>query len=98
MARTNTPKISVAISQPSREWVAVRCPKIRFNGLEIKKNSRPIVEVGWSISGIIAPKTEATKIVQCKLQGIPNMARMIRVSEMPKILWVGANNFAPFSR
>lgn len=50
------------IAHPNKEWVMVRWPKRHSKNAETGRNIFPMVDFGWSISGIIDPKT-ANKII-----------------------------------
>ena len=84
-------KIRLVASQPITECVIVLCPNLRSNGFEMNGKSRPITDLGISISGNNEPKIAKTKMLQCKLCFTPKIANKIRVKKRPKIEWVGAS-------
>ena len=80
-----------AIAHPMMECVTLRCPNLRSMGIEIKGKSLPTSDFSVSKSGAREPMTAQSNTGQCRLLGMPNTPKMMRVRKTPKTLWVGAS-------
>jgi len=78
-------------SQPMSEWVMVRWPYLRSMGIEMNLNIRPMIDLGWSMSGMIEPMMAKRITDQWRLHWTPKMASIISVKNIPNTLWVGAS-------